>query len=137
MALSPQAGQVDLQENNQFLPVLPDELLLEIISHFEAVDPLASDEISSPSDALNPPTPRRFERRDAFIALAQTCRRLRRVFRPLIWERIEVRRGMTVGQPPRVLEHARLRAQKQDFLKELLRQLGVATADPILAQCVR
>jgi len=134
MALSAQPGQVDLTENSQYLLILPDELLLEIISHFKAVDPLAPDETS---DVPNPPTPHRFGRRDDLIALSKTCRRLRRVFRPFIWERIEVRKGMTVGQPARVLEHGRLRSQKKDFLKELLRQLGVATTDPTLAQCVR
>ena len=138
MTLSPQAGRVDLKENNQGLPDLPDELLLEIISHFEAVDPLAPEEISSLSDSdLNLPTPHHFKRRDALIALSKTCRRLRRVFRPFVWERIEVRSGMTVGQPARLLEHSRARAKKKDFSKELLRQLGVATTDPTLVQCVR
>jgi len=31
MALSAQAGQVDLMENNQYLLVLPDKLLLKIL----------------------------------------------------------------------------------------------------------
>jgi len=129
MALSSPTKQVVLAEGNtRGFSVLPDELLLEIISHFQL-----------------PPTPSawrpsgfktrdRFHRREALIALSSTSHNLRRVFHPYIWERIEVVSGMMVSG--RILD--RDESTKQALYKELLRQLTVVTTlDPTLAERVR
>jgi len=131
MALSSPTEQVVLAEGNtRGFSVLPDELLLEIISHFQL-----------------PPTPSawrpsgfktrdRFHRREALIALSSTSHNLRRVFHPYIWERIEVVSGMMIGG--RILDRDELKSTKQALYKELLRQLTVVTTlDPTLSKRVR
>lgn len=98
---------------------LPDDIFLEISSHVPS-DPIT---ISAPSQA-------QIIRRKTLRSLSEVCQNLRRVFRPYLWQRVEVYVGKSdlfLGQKP-----------KKDFAKELLRQLYVVTTqDPYLAQYVR
>ncbi len=64
---------------------LPLELLLEIISHFQAVSIPAK--LGSEMPVLPPSV---FERPDVLRALSQTCRHWRSIFFPMLWERMEV-----------------------------------------------
>lgn len=114
------------------LHVLPNELLLEIMSYLDP--PVALEYVFDPADRQPPP---RFGRREALIALSETCRSLRQFFRPFIWERIEVCSGLRISRPPIILQHSQERKKKRDFSREILRQLRVATMDPNLSQHVR
>jgi len=130
-ALCSAKEQVALAKRNTHgFSVLPDELLLEIISHFE-LPPMPS--AKRPSAFQNRD---RFQRREALIALSLTCRSLRRVFHPYIWERIEVLSGMVIGG--RIVKRDELESKKESFYKELLRQLRIVTRlHPALAKHVR
>ena len=130
-ALCSAKEQVALAKRNTHgFSVLPDELLLEIISHFE-LPPMPS--AKRPSAFQNRD---RFQRREALIALSLTCRSLRRVFHPYIWERIEVLSGMVIGG--RIVKRDELESKKETFYKELLRQLRIVTRlHPALAKHVR
>ena len=115
--------QIIPKENDHcHLHVLLTELLLEIMSHLD------------PPITLEPC----FGRREALIALSETCQRLRHIFRPLIWERIEVCSGLRIRNPPTILKRGHERKKMQDFSTEILRQLRVATVmDPTLSQYVK
>ena len=127
------------KRNTRGFSVLPIELLLEILSHFE-LPPMPS--AKRPSAFQNRD---RFQRREALIALSLTCRSLRRVFHPYIWERIEVLSGMVIGG--RIVKRDELEStcfccgslrDPQQFYKELLRQLRIVTRlHPALAKHVR
>lgn len=109
--------------NSSGLPALADELLLEILSHFP------SDPITTSLASL-----RQIIRRDTLLSLSAVCQNLRRIFRPYLWQRVEVYAGMKVGG--HTLRHS-TRPSKH-FAMELLRQLNVVTTqDPALAQYVR
>ena len=132
-ALCSAKEQVALAKRNTHgFSVLPDELLLEIISHFE-LPPMPS--AKRPSAFQNRD---RFQRREALIALSLTCRSLRRVSHPYIWERIEVLSGMIIRGRIRVVKRDELESKKETFYKELLRQLRIVTRlHPALAKHVR
>jgi len=109
---------------------LPDELLLEILSHYPSLLALAS------SDGSNQCMPRR----DALGALSQTCRKLWRFFRPFIWNNIDVCMGMKVisGMDRLPIRHPNRKDAQAPFYHELYRQLDVVTVhDPSLAKHVR
>lgn len=131
MALCSATEQVALVKGNTHgFSGLPDELLLEIISHFE-LPPTPS--ARRPSAFQNRD---RFQRREALIALSSTCRNLRRVFHPYIWDRIEVFSGMMIRG--RIVERDELKSKKETFYKELLRQLNIVTRlHPAFAKHVR
>jgi len=109
---------------------LPDELLLEILSHYPSLLALAS---SSDID-------QHMARRDALCALSQTCRKLWRFFRPFIWNSVDVCMGMQVlsGTTRLPIRHPNRKDAQAPFYRELYRQLDVVTMhDPSLAKHVR
>ncbi|CAA7267727.1 unnamed protein product [Cyclocybe aegerita] len=114
--------------NSTGLTVLPDELLLEILSYYP---PLPHP--TSKNNRVNAQA--HIERRDRLLALSRTCSNLRRFFRPYIWERIEVCEGMRVGNS--VLAFGSKKGDKE-FAVELVRQLEIVTIrDATLAQHVK
>ena len=113
------------KNTNGFLD-LADELLLEILSYFPPV-PLSHDCYQ----------PTRL-RRETLLALSQTCSRLRRFYRPFIWERIEVYTGMLLDNGVMLDQYENRGQGSEGYALELLRQLGMVTIeDPTLAQHVR
>jgi hypothetical protein len=113
------------RENATGLAILPDELLLEILSYYPESEPDPNEEYSrEDADA-------HFARRERLITLSQTCRNLRRFLRPYVWRRIEVFTGM------RVSAGEVLNIQGKVAL-ELIRQLEIVTIrDPELAEYVK
>jgi hypothetical protein len=109
--------------NSHGLSALPDEMLLEIVSHFP------------PSPVtLGVPPKSQIARRQVLCALAEVCQNLRRVFGPCLWQRVEVYAGLRIGT--RVLVGGN--STDKNYFKELLRQLNiVAIQDPYLAHHVR
>ena len=122
---------------------LPDELFLEILSHFPPNPVTIS--AASKTEVI---------RRETLRSLSEVCQNLRRVFRPHLWQRVEVYAGMLAGGQR--LNHPTMSCSEQRmhhsgcnfseprpkptkyFAKELLRQLNVVTVqDPDLAQDVR
>ncbi|KDR79842.1 hypothetical protein GALMADRAFT_136434 [Galerina marginata CBS 339.88] len=130
-------------ENTKGLPVLPDELLLEIMSWYPV--PQADIVSAETSDyrALAQNASEHAARRDTLVALSQTCSRLKRFFRPYIWSRIEVCSGMHVGDamfgvqryPAKYLPTS---TTNRMINAELVRQLEIVTVrDPSLAEYVK
>ncbi|KAK0227377.1 hypothetical protein EDD85DRAFT_974958 [Armillaria nabsnona] len=107
------------------LPVLPNELLLEILSYWPSIPIPAKDRRVF--------SERYMQRFHALLALSQTCRSLRNVFLPLVWERLEARVSRKPLLPP--LYHRKLILPwKKEVGTELVRQLEVVTIrDPTLA----
>jgi len=119
------------------LASLPDELCLEVVSHLPAPVVVPTDDCATVDvdDYL--------ARQQTLIALSRTCRSLRRVFLPLIWQRIEVYKAVKTTSLV-VLNGSQYRAQathdyaNERFASELLRQLSVVRSFyPALAQRVR
>jgi hypothetical protein len=111
------------RENTTGFAILPDELLLEILSYYPDSEHELNEDIGKNADA-------HFARRERLIALSQTCKNLRRFLRPYVWRRIEVFTGM------RVLTGT-LRTKRQ-LAFELIRQLEIVTIrDPGLAEYVK
>ncbi len=105
------------------LAAVPSELLVNIISHFSCI-PVPD---KGPYHRCLPP--QLLERFETLQSLSQTCRRLRSVVLPIMWEKIEVEvrslPGKDQGYPKRLAT-------------ELVRQLEVVTVrDPTLAHYVR
>jgi hypothetical protein len=112
-------------ENTTGLALFPDELLLEILSYYPECE-LDPNEEYSKQDA-----DAQFARREALIALSQTCRNLRRFLRPYIWRRIEVFIGMRVSA-------GEVLNTEEQLALELVRQLEIVTIrDPDLAGYVK
>ncbi|KAF8816627.1 hypothetical protein BYT27DRAFT_7127458 [Phlegmacium glaucopus] len=118
-------------------PALADEIYLEIISHIPSV-PIPARFFSH----LHPEIRR--SRHETLLSLSQTCRSLRRVFLRYLWQRIEVRDGMKVGDgndtlitpPPFNVRHPN-KKPLQKYTVELVRQLEIVTIrNPQLAQYV-
>jgi hypothetical protein len=118
--------------NTSGFAALPDELYLEIISHFPTY-----------------PIPRGFkfvdievvrDRHLTLLALSQTCRSLRPAFLRYLWQRIEVYDGMETGKGrlhPRA-RHGRRSITNKTYAEELVRQLEVVTVrEPNLARHVK
>jgi len=117
--------------NTTGLAVLPDELLLEILSHLPLL-PAPSDD-HSPNDAMA-----YVQQRDVFLALSMSCQHLRRFFRPYVWRRLEVTSGMPIGET--ILRPQGLSGRKGAvaYATELMRQLEIVTfRDPSLAGFVQ
>ena len=117
--------------NTSGLAVLPDELLLEIVSHRPSLP--APSEDHSPNDAMA-----YVQQRDFFLALSTSCQHLRRFFRPYVWRRLEVTSGMPIGET--ILRPQCMSGRKGAvaYAMELMRQLEIVTIrDPSLAQFVQ
>jgi len=110
---------------------LPDELYLEIISHFPAYPiPLGNKSVNI--QAVR-------DRHVTLLALSQVCRSLRPAFLRYLWQRIEVYDGMETGkgQLHRRLGRTSASADKK-YAEELVRQLEVVTVrEPSLARHVK
>ncbi|KDR79844.1 hypothetical protein GALMADRAFT_136435 [Galerina marginata CBS 339.88] len=121
-------------DNTKGLPILPDELLLEIMLSYPVSmpDPLSTN--IQGYLAVAEETNKHLKRRAILTALSQTCKNLRRFFRPYIWSRIEVCSGMHVFGT--ALGDANQNHWKYNL--ELVRQLEIVTVrDPSLAQYVK
>jgi len=106
-----------LAVNTKGLPILPDELYLEIISYYP-VTPIP--------DSQCPNITEQNIRRQVLSALSQTSLNLRRFFLCYLWQRIEVCRPRNVSMKSRTLA------------LELIRQLEIVTIrDPTLAKYVQ
>lgn len=113
-----------VRENTTGLAILPDELLLEILSYYPESEPDPNEEYSKEDADAH------FARRERLITLSQTCRNLRRFLRPYVWRRIEVFTGMRVSAGE-VLDN------QEKLALELLRQLEIVTIrDSELAEYV-
>ena len=111
-------------QNTSGLAILPDELLLEVLSYYPDSKPEVSEYSRKDADA-------HFSRRERLIALSETCRNLRRFLRPYVWCRIEVLDRMTTAG------EETLKTEEQLAL-ELVRQLEIVTIrDPSLAEYVK
>ncbi|KDR79820.1 hypothetical protein GALMADRAFT_1165011 [Galerina marginata CBS 339.88] len=125
--------------NTRGLPMLPDELLLEIMSFLPPKSDLLSMELTDPRDLAQDASDYA-AKRDTLMALTQTCRNLRRFFRPYIWSRIEVHHGIRVGEAvSAVWNRGSTSANIGRMLNaELVRQLEIVTVrDPSLAKSVK
>ncbi|KAJ3511959.1 hypothetical protein NLJ89_g3803 [Agrocybe chaxingu] len=116
-------------QNAKGLLALPDELCLEIASHFPSVP------VPTPLIRKDEESERYHHRYPALLSLSQTCRALRRVFLRYLWQRIEVHEQMKADE--RTLRNSGelyyCRTDKP-HMKELVRQLEVVTIrDPSLA----
>ncbi|KDR77414.1 hypothetical protein GALMADRAFT_95156 [Galerina marginata CBS 339.88] len=129
-----QVTNVPVGNNTRGFPTFPDELFLEVLSYYPTPCDLVSTEASEyqVADVIEYAT-----RRDTLLALSQTCRSLRRFFRPYIWSRIEVCSGIRTGV--RVLSKGQSHtAVKRKHNEELVRQLEIVTVrDPSLAEYVK
>jgi len=116
------------RENTTGLAILPDELLLEILSYY----PDGTAEVHEDHTRMDlVDANAHFARRERLIALSQMCRNLRRFLRPYVWRRIEVFSGMCVSA-------GEVLNTKKKVALELIRQLEAVTIrDPVLAGCVK
>ena len=104
--------------NTKGLPILPDELLLEIISYYPV----------TPIPDCDPDVEDQNIRRQVLFALSQTSSNLRRFFLCSLWQRIEVCRTRTHAAP----------MKNRSLALELVRQLEIVTIrDPTLAEYVQ
>jgi len=117
--------------NTSGFAALPDELYLEIISHFPAY-PIPRGFKSVDIEAVR-------DRHLTLLALSQTCRSLRPAFLRYLWQRIEVYDGMETGKGqlhPR--NFGRRSLANKTYAEELVQQLEVVTVrEPNLARHVK
>ena len=115
--------------NTSGLAVLPDELLLEIVSYLPSPPALSKKHEYQDAVAY-------MQQRDLFLALSVTCRRLRQFFRPYVWRRLEVTSGMRIGET--TLYPTSGKEGNVAYATELVRQLEIVTIrDPSLAGYVQ
>ncbi len=115
--------------NTSGLAILPDELLLEIVSYLPSL-PAPSEKHNS-KDAMA-----YVKQRDLLHALSKSCRHLRRFFRPYVWRRLEVTSGMRIGKT--ILGPRGRKKGEAAYATELVRQLEIVTIrDPSLADHVQ
>jgi hypothetical protein len=116
--------------NTSGFAALPDELYLEIISHFPAY-PIPCGYKSVKVQAVR-------DRHLTLLALSQTCRSLRPAFLRYLWQRIEVYDGMETGKGQLHRRHGRRSPSDKRYAEELVRQLEVVTVrEPSLARHVK
>ena len=109
---------------------LPDELYLEIISHFPAY-PIPCGDKSVDIRAVR-------DRHLTLFALSQTCRSLRPAFLRYLWQRIEVYNGMETRRGELRRRYAAGAPENKKYAEELVRQLEVVTVrEPSLARHVK
>ena len=115
--------------NTSGLAVLPNELLLEIVSYLPSLPALSGNHEYKDAMAY-------MKQRDLFLALSMSCRHLRRFFRPYVWRRLEVTSGMCIRQT--TLHRGSGKEGDVAYATELVRQLEVVTIrDPSLAEYVQ
>ena len=116
--------------NTSGFAALPDELYLEIISHFPAY-PIPCGFKPVDIEAVR-------DRHLTLLALSQTCRSLRPVFLRYLWQRIEVYDGMETGKGRLHTRYVRRSLTNRTYAEELVRQLEVVTVrEPNLARHVK
>ena len=118
--------------NTSGFAALPDELYLEIISHFPAY-PIPCGHKSVKVQAVR-------DRHLTLLALSQTCRSLRPAFLRYLWQRIEAYDGMETGKGQLHRRHGRSSSASSNkrYAEELVRQLEVVTVrEPNLARHVK
>ena len=116
--------------NTSGFAALPDELYLEIISHFPAY-PIPCGRKSFSIEAVR-------DRHLTLLALSQTCRSLRPAFLRYLWQRIEVYEGMETGKGLLPFPYWGLSIVNKIYAEELVRQLEVVTVrEPSLARHVK
>ena len=127
--------------NTRGFAALADEIYLEIVSHIPSVP------IPTPVPLESYPEIRR-SRHETLLSLSQTSRSLRRFFWRYLWQHIEVREGMRIGNKDVTSKGTRNRtAYLSDYTDEtghkkyaieLVRQLEIVTVrNPQLAQYVK
>jgi len=120
---------------------LADEIYLEIVSHIPSVPIPTSNHLESYPEI-------RRSRHQTFLSLTQTSRSLRRFFWRYLWQRIEIREGMKIGDKDGTLSSTRTRTPylsdsrdttgHKKYAIELVRQLEIVTVrNPQLAQYVK
>jgi len=121
--------------NTRGFAALPDEIYLEIVSHMPSV-PIPTPE-SIHLESYVYPEIRRF-RHETFLSLSQTSRSLRRFFWRYLWQRIEVREGIKIGDKDDILKGNFSATSYKEYATELVRQLEIVTIrNPQLAQYVK
>jgi len=117
--------------NTSGFALLPDELYLEIISHFPAY-PIPCGRKSVSIEAVR-------DRHLTLLALSQTCRSLRPAFLRYLWQRIEVFEGMKTRKGLLPLPYGGGPSiPNKIYAEELVRQLEVVTVrEPSLARHVK
>ena len=116
--------------NTSGFAALPDELYLEIISHFPAY-PIPCRYKSINIEAVR-------DRHLTLLALSRTCRSLRPAFLRYLWQRIEVYDGMETGKGLLRFRHGGPSVANKTHAEELVRQLEVVTVrEPSLARHVK
>jgi hypothetical protein len=129
--------------NTRGFAALADEIYLEIVFHIPSVPIPTSRSIHSESY----PEIRR-SRHETFLSLTQTSRSLRRFFWRYLWQRIEVREGMNIGDKNKTLNSTRNGTEylgdsayatgHKKYAIELVRQLEIVTIrNPQLAQYIK
>ena len=136
------ADSVGTLVNANGLPALPVELLTEIMSYIPGpVDPLS---VKSRTAFLTYRSGYGHNLwRSTLLSLSQTCRRMRRLFEPQLWKRIDVWGGLK-GNSGEVLPSRRVisatydkRKFEKQFNEELIRQLEIVTVrNPSYSQYV-
>lgn len=116
--------------NTSGFAALPDELYLEIISHFP-VYPIPCRYEYANIEAVR-------DRHLTLLALSQTCRSLRPAFLRYLWQRIEVYDNMETGKGPLEPRYNWSPVMIKRYAEELVRQLEVVTVrEPNLARHVK
>ena len=117
--------------NTRGFAALADEIYLEIVSHIPSVPIPTSINLKSYPEI-------RRSRHETFLSLTQTSRSLRRFFWRYLWQLIEVREGMKIGDKDDTLKDSRTRTSHKKYATELVRQLEIVTIrNPQLAQYVK
>ena len=127
--------------NTRGFAALADEIYLEIVSHIPSVPIPTSIHLKSYPEI-------RRSRHETFLSLSQTSRSLRRFFWRYLWQHIEVREGMKIGDKDDTLKVTRTRTaylsdsadatRHKEYAIELVRQLEIVTVrNPQLAQYVK
>ena len=115
---------------------LPDEIYLEIVSYLPSV-PIPTRVLDSKWEPQHYPRIRR-SRHETLLSLTQTSRSLRRFFWRYLWQRIEVREGMKIGDKEETLKDTRTPSSHKKYALELVRQLEIVTIrNPQLAQYIK
>ena len=127
-------------DNTRGFAALADEIYLEIVSYIPSV-PIPT---SIRSELYDSYREIRRSRHETLLSLSQTSRSLRRVFWRYLWQRIEVREGMKIGNTDDTLKSRPFRNVLEDptrhktYATELVRQLEIVTIrNPQLAQYVK